>query len=72
MQQLGEAALAFCLFLVAGVAGLSLRARLSERHLNRDTQDFVRLVVSALVTFLASDDARGMTGHEYFVDAGWR
>ena len=53
MQQLGEAALAFCLFLVAGVAGLSLRARLSERHLNRDTQDFVRLVVSALVTFLA-------------------
>jgi NAD(P)-dependent dehydrogenase (short-subunit alcohol dehydrogenase family) len=28
--------------------------------------------VGALVTFLASDDARGMTGHEYFVDAGWR
>ena len=28
--------------------------------------------VAALVTFLASDDARGMTGHEYFVDAGWR
>jgi len=28
--------------------------------------------VSALVVFLASDDARGMTGHEYFVDAGWR
>lgn len=28
--------------------------------------------VAALVTFLASEDARGMTGHEYFVDAGWR
>ncbi|HEY7958868.1 MAG TPA: SDR family oxidoreductase [Sphingomicrobium sp.] len=28
--------------------------------------------VAALVAFLASDDARGMTGHEYFVDAGWR
>jgi NAD(P)-dependent dehydrogenase (short-subunit alcohol dehydrogenase family) len=28
--------------------------------------------VAALVVFLASDDARGMTAHEYFVDAGWR
>lgn len=28
--------------------------------------------VAALVLFLASDDARMMTGHEYFVDAGWR
>ncbi|HVU29063.1 MAG TPA: SDR family oxidoreductase [Sphingomicrobium sp.] len=28
--------------------------------------------VAALVTFLSSDDARGMTGHEHFVDAGWR
>jgi len=28
--------------------------------------------VAALVTFLASNDARGMTGHEYFVDGGWR
>lgn len=28
--------------------------------------------VAALVLFLASDDARLMTGHEYFVDAGWR
>jgi NAD(P)-dependent dehydrogenase (short-subunit alcohol dehydrogenase family) len=28
--------------------------------------------VAALVAFLASDDARGMTGHEYFVDGGWR
>ena len=28
--------------------------------------------VAALVTFLVSDDAGGMTGHEHFVDAGWR
>jgi NAD(P)-dependent dehydrogenase (short-subunit alcohol dehydrogenase family) len=28
--------------------------------------------VAALALFLASDDARLCTGHEYFVDAGWR
>jgi D-xylose 1-dehydrogenase len=28
--------------------------------------------VAALVLFLASDDARMCTGHEYWVDAGWR
>ncbi len=28
--------------------------------------------VAAIVMFLASDDARLITGHEYFVDAGWR
>lgn len=28
--------------------------------------------VAALAMFLASDDARHITGHEYFVDAGWR
>ncbi|MGZ2411106.1 D-xylose 1-dehydrogenase [Sphingomonas sp. F9_3S_D5_B_2] len=28
--------------------------------------------VAALVLFLASGDARLITGHEYFVDAGWR
>ncbi len=28
--------------------------------------------IAALVLFLASDDARMCTGHEYFVDAGWR
>ena len=28
--------------------------------------------VAALALFLASDDARFVTGHEYFVDAGWR
>ena len=28
--------------------------------------------VAALVLFLASDDARLITAHEYFVDAGWR
>ena len=26
----------------------------------------------ALALFLASDDARMCTGHDYFVDAGWR
>jgi hypothetical protein len=25
-----------------------------------------------MVLFLASDDARMCTAHEYFVDAGWR
>ncbi|NIJ33947.1 NAD(P)-dependent dehydrogenase (short-subunit alcohol dehydrogenase family) [Sphingomonas oligoaromativorans] len=28
--------------------------------------------VAALTLFLASDDARMCTGHDYFVDAGWR
>jgi D-xylose 1-dehydrogenase len=28
--------------------------------------------VAALALFLASDDARMLTGHSYFVDAGWR
>jgi len=28
--------------------------------------------VAAFALFLASDDARLVTGHEYFVDAGWR
>ncbi|NKJ02896.1 SDR family oxidoreductase [Novosphingobium sp. SG707] len=28
--------------------------------------------VAALALFLASDDARLITGHEYWVDAGWR
>ena len=28
--------------------------------------------VAALALFLASDDARLCTAHEYFVDAGWR
>ncbi len=28
--------------------------------------------IAALAMFLASDDARFITGHEYFVDAGWR
>lgn len=53
MQQVGEAILSCGLFLIAGIAGLVLRAYLPERHLNRDTLDFVRLVVGALVTFLA-------------------
>lgn len=28
--------------------------------------------VAAMVLFLASDDARYCTGHEYWIDAGWR
>ncbi|MDP3403328.1 MAG: SDR family oxidoreductase [Brevundimonas sp.] len=28
--------------------------------------------IAAMALFLASDDARFVTGHEYFVDAGWR
>jgi NAD(P)-dependent dehydrogenase (short-subunit alcohol dehydrogenase family) len=28
--------------------------------------------VAAIVLFLTSDDARLVTGHEYFIDAGWR
>jgi NAD(P)-dependent dehydrogenase (short-subunit alcohol dehydrogenase family) len=28
--------------------------------------------IAAMAMFLASDDARLITGHEYFVDAGWR
>jgi NAD(P)-dependent dehydrogenase (short-subunit alcohol dehydrogenase family) len=28
--------------------------------------------IAAMILFLASDDAQLMTGHEYFVDAGWR
>ena len=28
--------------------------------------------IAALVLFLASDDARMCTGHDYFMDAGWR
>jgi NAD(P)-dependent dehydrogenase (short-subunit alcohol dehydrogenase family) len=28
--------------------------------------------IAAMVLFLASDDARLITGHDYFVDAGWR
>jgi NAD(P)-dependent dehydrogenase (short-subunit alcohol dehydrogenase family) len=28
--------------------------------------------VAALVLFLASDDARMCTGHDYYIDAGWR
>jgi D-xylose 1-dehydrogenase len=28
--------------------------------------------IAAFIMFLASDDAKLMTGHEYFIDAGWR
>lgn len=42
------------------VAAQCLKGRLEPRD------------VAALALFLASDDARLITGHEYFVDAGWR
>ena len=34
--------------------------------------DLVPEDIAAMVLFLASDDARLTTGHEYWVDAGWR
>jgi NAD(P)-dependent dehydrogenase (short-subunit alcohol dehydrogenase family) len=40
------------------------RQFLKERVLPQD--------VAAMTLFLASDDARMCTGHDYFVDAGWR
>jgi NAD(P)-dependent dehydrogenase (short-subunit alcohol dehydrogenase family) len=42
------------------VAGQALKGRLAPED------------IAAMVLFLASDDARLITGHEYFVDAGWR
>lgn len=42
------------------VAGQCLKARLHPEH------------VAALVLFLASHDGRMCTGHEYWIDAGWR
>jgi NAD(P)-dependent dehydrogenase (short-subunit alcohol dehydrogenase family) len=42
------------------VAGQALKGRLVPED------------IAAMVLFLASDDARLITGHEYFVDAGWR
>ncbi|HEY0300646.1 MAG TPA: SDR family oxidoreductase [Rhizomicrobium sp.] len=38
----------------------SLKARVEPEH------------VASLVLFLASDDGRMCTGHEYWIDAGWR
>jgi NAD(P)-dependent dehydrogenase (short-subunit alcohol dehydrogenase family) len=42
------------------VSQQSLKARVEPDH------------VAALVLFLASDDGRMCTGHEYWIDAGWR
>lgn len=42
------------------VAAQCLKERIEPAH------------VAALVLFLASDDARMCTGHEYWIDAGWR
>ncbi len=53
MLQIAAAVFACLLFLAAGLAGLILRRHLPERHRDRDTLDFIRLAVGALVTFLA-------------------
>jgi D-xylose 1-dehydrogenase len=42
------------------VAAQSLKLRIEPRD------------VASLAMFLASDDARAITGHHYFIDAGWR
>jgi NAD(P)-dependent dehydrogenase (short-subunit alcohol dehydrogenase family) len=42
------------------VAQQCLNARIEPDH------------VASLVLFLASDDGRLCTGHEYWIDAGWR
>ena len=42
------------------VAAQCLKGRIDPSH------------VASLVMFLASDDARMCTGHEYWIDAGWR
>ena len=42
------------------VAAQALKARIEPAH------------VASLVLFLASDDGRLCTGHEYWIDAGWR
>jgi D-xylose 1-dehydrogenase len=34
--------------------------------------DILEQESAALVLFLASDDGRMCTGHEYWIDAGWR
>jgi hypothetical protein len=53
MLQIAEAVVSCGLFMIAGIAGRILRGYLPERHRDRDTMDFVRLAVGALVTFLA-------------------
>ena len=53
MQQFLQALFSCGLFMVAGIFGLILQSRLSERHRDRDTVEFLRLAVGALVTFLA-------------------
>jgi hypothetical protein len=48
-----EARLLFLILLGSGALGLFVRALLSEAHRNRETTDFVQLVVTMLVTFVA-------------------
>jgi hypothetical protein len=53
VYQVIQAFLSCCLFLACGAIGLALGSRLSERHRDRETMEFLRLAVGALVTFLA-------------------
>jgi hypothetical protein len=53
LTEFSQALLSCALFLGSGIAGLSLRGVLPERHRDRETTEFVKLVVGALVAFLA-------------------
>ncbi len=53
VEQIGQAVLACALFVLAGVGGLLLRSSLPERHRDRETGNFIQLVVGAMITFLA-------------------
>jgi len=53
MVEISVAGLLFLLLLVSCAIGLSLQARLAERHRSRETIDAIRLVISILVTFTA-------------------
>jgi len=48
-----EAGLLFLILLGSGALGLFVRPLLSETHRSRETTDFVQLVVTMLVTFVA-------------------
>src|SRR5471032_2267916 len=53
MVEISVAGLLFLLLLVSCAIGLSLQARLAERHRSRETIDAIRLVISILVTLTA-------------------
>ena len=53
MNEFSQALFACALFLGSGIAGLLLRGVLPERHRDHETTEFVKLLLSALVAFLA-------------------